>query len=41
VVRFSQSYSARFVQVTVNREVDGKPFASIAEIDVLLDSETP
>ena len=34
--------SARYIRLTANREVDGKPFAAVAEVDVLLsDVETP
>ena len=40
VVRFSKAYSARFIQLKVYREVNGNPFASAAEIDVLLSGET-
>ena len=33
---FSKTCSARYVRLTVNREVDGKPFAAVAEVDLLL-----
>jgi hypothetical protein len=36
IIRFSQAHSARFLRLAANREVNGKPFASAAEIDVIL-----
>ncbi len=41
-VQFSKACSGRYIRLTANREVDGKPFAAVAEVDVLLsDIETP
>jgi len=35
-IRFARMQSARFVKLTATREVDGKPYASAAEVDVML-----
>ena len=35
-IRFAETQSARFLRLTVTREVDGKPYASVAEIDLIL-----
>jgi hypothetical protein len=36
MVRFAQAQSTRFIKLVVTREVNGKPYAAAAEIDVLL-----